>query len=212
MKKQFLTFLVLWLFLLPAAFAGLNFSELRAGDVLLLSLNCYECRMIESETESLFSHSGVVVSDSSGELKVAQSLGKVALYSFEEFTKNKTPGTFVHVYRAHELSRLSGLKKTEFDQSLLDLFNEKFKGAPFDSKYIWNNFNTEGVELLYCSEFIAKLLDSFLRQKTILHPISYSKHYDYWYKYFKGNVPEGEPGNSPAAFSRDSRFFFVGKF
>lgn len=189
---------------------SLTVSDLRSGDVVLLSLNCIECRVIESETNSLFSHSGVIVFDQDQKMKVAQSIGNVALFSYADFTRNITPGTFVHVYRAREFKSLSLTKKAMLEKSMLDVFNEKYRGAPFDSKYIWNNFNAKGVELLYCSEFIAKFLDNFLTQKTEIDVISYSKHYDYWSRYFKGNVPENELGNSPASFSRDNRFEFIG--
>ena len=189
---------------------ALTVSDLRSGDVILLSLNCIECRVIESETNSLFSHSGVIVFDQDQKMKVAQSIGNVALFSYADFTRNITPGTFVHVYRPREFKSLSLTKKAMLEKSMLDVFNEKYRGAPFDSKYIWNNFNAQGVELLYCSEFIAKFLDNFLTQKTSISIISYNKHYDYWTRYFKGNVPENELGNSPASFSRDNRFEFIG--
>lgn len=183
----------------------LHISELRVGDVLLISLNCYTCRMIESETQSPFSHSGIVLIDENNKVRIAQSLGKVAHYSYEDFAKNKTPGTLVHVYRARQLIGKEGLEK-----DFLDVFNEKFKGAPFDSKYSWNNFSSDGQELLYCSEFIAKFIDYFLIEKSIPTPISYRKNYEYWLMYFKGVVPEGELGNSPASFMRDQRFEFIG--
>jgi hypothetical protein len=201
--------LLLGSFLATNVFA-LTVKDLRSGDVVLLSLNCIECRVIESETNSLFSHSGVIVFDQDQRVRVAQSLGNVALYSFADFTGNITPGTFVHVYRAREFKKLSQFKKTMLEKTMLDVFNEKYRGAPFDSKYIWNNFNSKGEELLYCSEFIAKFLDNFLTQKTVTTIITYDKHYDYWIKYFKGLVPENELGNSPASFSRDNRFEFIG--
>ncbi|MBY0415357.1 MAG: hypothetical protein K2Q18_14390 [Bdellovibrionales bacterium] len=202
--------ILLSLFIIPAY--ALSVSDLKSGDVLLISLNCYECRMIESETNSLFSHSGVVVIDEKGQTRVAQSLGRLAHFSFAEFTKNLTPGSNVHVYRPIELKKLSSEKRSQLEKAMLDIFNEKFKDAPFDSKYLWSNFHSSGVEYLYCSEFIAKFLDHFLSKKTIPTPISYKKHYDYWKMYFRGQpVPDGELGNSPAAFSRDDRFEFVGK-
>ena len=206
MKKLFLILLVL----LPKALFALTLADLKAGDVLLISLNCYECRVIESETNSLFSHSGVMVRTDSGELRVAQSLGVLDHFSYAEFSKNKTPGTSIHVYRARELKNISAAKRSLLEKVMLDVFDEKFKNAPFDSKYLWNNFNKYGVELLYCSEFIAKFLDHFLKDKTVPFPITYQKHIDYWTKYFKGVVPEGELGNSPASFSRDPRFEFIG--
>lgn len=205
------TFILALLLAISSNVFALTVKDLRAGDVLLLSLNCYECRIIESETNSLFSHSGVVVVDEKGETRVGQSLGRLDHFSFADFTKGITPGTFVHVYRPRELKSFSIEKRKLLEKNMLDVFNEKFKNAPFDSKYLWNNTDPNGVEYLYCSEFIAKFLDHFLSQKTIPLPISYKKHFDYWLKYFKGNVPDGELGNSPAAFSRDDRFEFIGK-
>lgn len=197
------------LFQVSNAFA-LSFKNLEAGDVVLLSFNCYECRVIESETDSLFSHSGVVIADEKGEKRIAQSLGRLDHFSFQEFSKNMTPGTFVHVYRPIELKNLTPLKRHNLEKTLFDIFQSKFKNAPFDSKYLWNNFASNGSELLYCSEFIAKFLDHVLTQKTVPFPISYKKNFDYWFKYFNGDVPEGELGNSPVSFSRDPRFEFIG--
>lgn len=179
--------------------------SLQSGDVVLISFNCYECRVIESETESTFSHSGVVVKDEFGNLKIAQSLGVVALYNPEDFLKNRTPNTKAYVYRAHEL-----IESHDLDKKMLDVFNLDFKGILFDSKYLWNNYDSKGRELLYCSEFIAKFLDHFLSTPTIPFPLTYQKNYTYWFKYFKGNIPEGELGNSPVSFSKDPRFYFVG--
>lgn len=204
------TFIVLVAAFLSTDVFALTVKDLRAGDVILLSLNCIECRVIESETESLFSHSGVMVVDQDQQMRVAQSIGNVALFSYADFTRNITPGTYVHVYRPREFKKITDAKRAMLEKSMLDIFNEKYRGAPFDSKYIWDNFNAKGVELLYCSEFIAKFLDNFLTDKTVIFPISYSKHYDYWTRYFKGIVPENEPGNSPASFSRDNRFEFIG--
>lgn len=189
---------------------GLTINDLQTGDVVLLSLNCMECRVIESETNSLFSHSGVVVIDQDKIAKIGQSLGSVALFSFADFTRNITPKSFVHVYRPREFKKLSAQQLSMLEKNMLDTFNDKYKGAPFDSKYIWYNYNVKGQEMLYCSEFIAKFLDNFLTEKTTPQIISYNKHYEYWYKYFKGTVPENELGNSPAAFSRDNRFEFIG--
>lgn len=184
--------------------------ELQNGDVLLISLNCYECRVIESETNSKFSHSGVVVKDEKGEVRIGQSLGSIALYPMEQFLKNRTPGLTVDVYRPKQFLKLSLKERQWLESQMLLVFNGAFKGLPFDHHYLWDNFNPQGQELLYCSEFIAKFLDHFLSQPTIPYPLSYKKHEEYWRKYFKGVIPEGVPGNSPAAFAQDDRFVFVG--
>lgn len=186
--------------------------DLQNGDVLLISFNCYECRVIESETNSKFSHSGVVIKDENHQIRIGQSLGFVALYPLDQFLKNKSPGTLVSVYRPKQFLNLQPFEAQALEDKMITVFNTAFKGLPFDDKYLWNNYDSKGRELLYCSEFIAKYLDHFLSQPTVPFPLSYKKNEDYWMKYFKGNIPEGELGNSPASFSRDDRFVFVGTF
>lgn len=208
MKKIIFVIVISFIGLCHAA--GLDVSSLNSGDVLLISFNCYECRVIESETNSLFSHSGVIVKNEKKEIRVGQSIGFVALYSVDEFLKNKTPGTLVSVYRPKEFIHLTGAEQSSLEQRMLETFNLNFKGAPFDVRYIWNNFDRQGRELLYCSEFIAKFLDHFLGAPTIPFPLSYKKNEQYWFKYFKGDIPEGTLGNSPASFTKDDRFVFLG--
>jgi hypothetical protein len=137
-------------------------------------------------------------------------LGQVALYSLDQFLKNKTPGTTAFVYRPKEFQNLQNADRVSLEARMLTTFNSVFKGAPFDTKYLWNNFDKQGRELLYCSEFIAKFLDHFLGSPTIPYSLTYKKNEDFWLKYFQGAIPEGELGNSPASFSHDDRFIFVG--
>ncbi len=184
--------------------------DLQNGDVLLISFNCYECKVIESETNSKFSHSGVVIKNEAHQIQIAQSLGFVALYPLDNFLKNITPGSNVAVFRPKEFQKMDLADKNSLEERMLNVFNSTFKGAPFDEAYKWNNFDKLGRELLYCSEFIAKFLDHFLDTATIPYPLTYKKNESYWLKYFKGVIPEGELGNSPAAFSRDDRFIFIG--
>ena len=196
------------LILFSVVFSSCIFSKtLQSGDVLLISFNCYECRVIESETESNFSHSGVIIKNEKNELNVGQSLGQVALYPIKEFLKNKTPNSKVAIYRPVELSQ----KLTpSYEKEMLKVFKNKYQGLKFDSRYLWDNYDSSGKELLYCSEFIAKYLDNFLTEQTIPYPLSYKKNYEYWLKYFRGDVPEGVLGNSPASISKDPRFKFIG--
>lgn len=202
--------LILSLFLAFISLKYANALELQNGDVLLISFNCYECRVIESETDSKFSHSGVIIKNEAHEIRVGQSLGFVALYPIDQFIKNKTPGTNVFVYRPKEFVGLNTEEKISLEERMLAIFNSTYKGAPFDEKYLWNNFDDKGRELLYCSEFIAKFLDHFLGAATIPYPLSFKKNEAYWLQYFHGVIPEGELGNSPASFLKDERFVFVG--
>ena len=83
MKPFFILLIIVFSFSLKA-------FELQSGDIILISFNCYECRVIESETNSPFSHSGVVVKNEKGELMVAQSLTTVRLSSLQDFLMNFT--------------------------------------------------------------------------------------------------------------------------
>jgi hypothetical protein len=68
--------------------------ELRVGDVLLMSLNCYTCTYIEDEEETNFSHSAVVIKSDALGVWVAQALGpKVHVKKFQDFTKHARPGS-----------------------------------------------------------------------------------------------------------------------
>jgi hypothetical protein len=197
----------LFLFFLSSSLSVGAF-ELQSGDVILMSFNCYECKIIESESNSLFSHSGVVVRNANGEIQVAQALVNVKFSSLQEFLKYKTPNTKASVYRPVEFENT--IHVDELENHMREVFENEFKGLAFDSQYRWNNFDSKGREMLYCSEFVVKFLDHFLSVPTKPFPLSFQKNYNYWFSYFKGDVPQGELGNSPASISTDSRFQFIG--
>lgn len=198
-----------FLFLISIFFSfSIPAFELQSGDIVLISFNCYECKVIESETNSAFSHSGVILKNENNEVMVAQALTQVRTSLLQDFLKYKTPGTKAFVFRPFELENIKNF--LELEKKMRKVFVQEFKGLPFDSKYIWNNFDERGRELLYCSEFVAKFIDLFLSTPSIVFPLTYQKNYEYWFKYFKGQVPEGEMGNSPASLSTDPRFHLVG--
>lgn len=212
MKKLLFYFLALIIFnTFISAFANeANYAEnLRPGDVILISLNCYECIVIESETSSKFSHSAVVLKNEGEKILVAQSLGKLETIYLENFLSLRRKGTSAYVFRPKELKKLSLNDSKELGVKMFKLFENSFRGLPFDSQYLWNNKDLEGREKLYCSEFIAKFLDAFLTAKTPVEHLSFKKNWDYWEQHFNGDVPEGLRGNSPSSFSRDQRFEFI---
>ncbi|MBK22799.1 MAG: hypothetical protein CME70_02245 [Halobacteriovorax sp.] len=165
-------------------------SEWRNGDIILLPLNCYSCRYIESETGAPFSHSGLLIKIE-GKWRVTQSLGEVKSFSVNEFLSMGRKGEKALHIRAKYLKSTRGMAKD---------YTENFRGLPFDSKYLWNNFDLEGRELLYCSEFITKLLNNYLAKKLVPKKMDFRDNWEYWYNYYSGDVPQGEPGNSPADF------------
>lgn len=171
--------------------------KIQAGDVILLSFNCYECQVIEDETSSAYSHSGVVLDSA----HVAQALSTVSAVSIDEFLHNRRPNTKAAVYRPYEKIN---------EERLKEIFFRDFSGAFFDGQYLWDNVDQRGREKYYCSEFVAKILDHFLSTPSPLRILSYRKNEAYWFKYFKGHIPEGVWGNSPSSFEDDARFYLVG--
>ncbi len=177
--------------------------EYQVGDVIVQSFDCYECRLIQSETDSPFVHSGVVLKDARGEWKVAEALGPVGLTPLKTFLSR---GKLNAVYRSKELSQLPSDERSALEKQMLSVFSFQYAGRSFDNEFLWDNHDAQGNETYYCAEFIAKFLNQFLQASILPEPMSYKKHYDLWLKIFRGKVPEGLPGISPASFTR-SQFF-----
>lgn len=177
-------------------------SVWKEGDVLLLPLRCYSCTVIESETGAPYSHSGVLFKVN-GKWRVAQSLGEVNTLSLREFKKMGRGGEHIlHLRPKH-------IKKSFY--SMEYVFKKYYEGLPFDSRYLWNNFNEDGEELLYCSEFVLKFLNHFLSKKIVPNQMDFSENWDFWYEQWDGNVPQGQPGISPADFYYSKDFKVIRK-
>lgn len=171
----------------------------KSGDVILISFNCYECQVIEDETQLPYSHSGVLFMID-GRPWVAQALGTVHWLPLEDFLRPLRPGTKPLILRSKV--PINALK-------LLSVYKKKFEGAGFDPDYLWDNVDKSRREIYYCSEFVAKLLDEVLAVKTTTYPQTYGRNLAYWKKYFKGRVPEGKLGVAPGHFAKDNRFIVV---
>ena len=59
---------------------SLDYKNVRPGDVVLIDLNCYVCKIIKDETSSEYSHSGLIIGHNGNDYMVAQSLGKLKFY------------------------------------------------------------------------------------------------------------------------------------
>ncbi len=183
------------LFLLCCLPHALWALELRPGDVLLMELRCYSCSIIADETDSRFSHSGVVLGKHGGETIVAQALGRVHALPLQRFLQQKQRGSSVLVRRPFE-----ALEQAE----LINEFNSSWQNRPFDSAYTWDD------EKLYCSEFVAKFLEVFLGPVFPAAPLDFSRNWDYWSQVMNP-VPQGELGNSPGDFERSEALQTVGE-
>lgn len=193
---------------------AMELGDLRPGDVILVSLNCYVCKAISKTTLSPYNHSGLVLDagdalggvdfdkETFSGLRVAQSLGTTSTVTLDEFfaqVKNGSPFTVLrpkelNQLRDHDPARYAGARR-----KLRGFFNEQMLGRGFDDDYLWDNVDQNGRELLYCSEMIQKTLNHVLSEPLRPIGLDYSRMWEFWFEYFDGEVPQGLPGNSPAS-------------
>lgn len=187
-------------------------SHLRPGDVLLVPLNCYVCNAIEKETGVPYSHS-VVVGNS--------SVSANEIFVYEAWGSAKKTNLTEILARAEKKTRLFLLRPTEFTTDsrptatdLSTVFANQFNNAEFDDEYLWNNSGKNGAEKLYCSEFVVKFINTFLKNPQPPLPMSFAKLNAFWKKYyaqFDMEIPEGELGASPATLFTSERYVKVGE-
>ncbi|MCT4640761.1 MAG: YiiX/YebB-like N1pC/P60 family cysteine hydrolase [Bacteriovoracaceae bacterium] len=173
--------------------------HLKKGDILLQPLHCYLCNLIEGQTNSIYSHIGIVIESNLKGIKVAESFQKVREVSLEEFSEKTQKNQKIKVMRPKFI--VSDIKED---------FYKNYIGRSYDHLFLWDNFDKSGPKL-YCSELVYKLLARFSYSLPQPTAMKYDYRRDLWDKYFKGNTPEGEIGISPAAFDDESFFDFVGE-
>lgn len=201
MKYILLIVSFLWTFSLWAS------PELKVGDILLQPLKCWSCELIEDEEQSIYSHMGIVVSINP--VMVADSRRKVEVQTLEQFNSITQEGQNLKVLRFQNEKIVAELSKNA--DKFLALFMSEFNGLAYDHDFRWNNFSEDGQQKLYCSEMVAKLLQAFLGIDPVIKRMHFSRNPDVWERYFNGNVPRGEWGNSPADFDRSDLFYGVGE-
>lgn len=200
--------LVLFLILISSGIWASPKLDIRPGDIILQPLNCWLCSLIELEEGSKFSHMGVVLSVTP-EILVGEAYGTVKKTTLAEFLSKTEKGqnSILIRFRNEVLARHLQNTSSEF----LRTFETQFEGAPYDSDFLWNNFDENWNEKLYCSEMIAKLLKVYVQVEAPIKRMQYKKYWDHWMVYFKGNVPENKWGNSPGDFEKSELFYTVGE-
>lgn len=196
------------LFLICALSSSWATDFIRPGDVLLQPLDCSVCNLIEAEEETIFSHIGVVLSVTPV-VVVAEAFGKVRSVSLGQFLAKTQKGQKVRVIR----SRFPALKESLWvrEAELVNYFQTHFDQLMYDSEFLWFNVDSKKREKLYCSELVAKLLGAFLKLEMPLKRMHFDKNPEGWFKFFNGQVPTGEWGNSPGDFERSLDFEYLGE-
>ncbi len=191
---------LLWFSLLTNTYA----KSLQPGDIILQPLNCKLCSMIESESNSIYSHIGIVVATQKGQTVIAEAYGgRVQAVPLSEFLAKTENGQRVLVRRSKEIAGFSFQKQKQFAKSFAQFFNYKFFGKLYDHFFSFDD------EKYYCSELVFKMLNPFLKLQLKTHPMTFDRNREFWEMYFQGHVPEGEPGIAPADFEHSKLFFTV---
>lgn len=193
---------VLFLLVLPFWTWGQNI-ELKVGDILLQPLSCWSCQLIEAEENTKYAHSGLVVSTTP--LLIAESISMVHAIPFDLFNARTKKGEKLKVLRLKEFRY-----QKKFENGFYERFLRDFKGLKFDAAYLWDNVDSNGRELLYCSEFISKILEAHLNISMPIKRMEFVHNRKHWLEYFNGAIPDGEWGNSPGDFEKSELFFTLG--
>lgn len=187
---------------------GARTVAVRPGDVLLQPLNCWACSLIEAEEQTIFSHIGVVLKVGP-EILVAEAFGKVQKITLAEFNRKTEVGQKLLVLRFRN-DRLSQ-DIQEASDAFVKIFDDEFAGAKYDHDFRWNNFDENGREKFYCSELVSKLFQALVGVETPIKRMHFQMNREAWMKYFKGNIPDNQWGNSPGDFHRSELFYEVGE-
>lgn len=196
-------------FLLIVFFSfSLHAFELKVGDILLQPRDCWSCYLIEAQENSIYSHMGIVM-ETKPAVKVMDSLGKVKIQSLEAFNRGTSKTRSIGVYRFRNPEIVEALENEKND--FINFYYEHFDGLLYDHDFIWNNFDENGFEKMYCSEVVTKLLRGFLGIDLPMKKMKFDKNRDEWIKYFRKLPPDGKWGNAPADFEKSDLFYEVGE-
>jgi hypothetical protein len=175
-------------------------SKLQVGDILLQPLHCWVCSLIEAQTSSPYSHVGVVGMQNK-KLVVFEAWQSVRAVSLAEYMTKTQKDSQIEVLRLND----STLNPAQFSRDYFELFN----GASYDAKFLWDNFDSDGKESLYCSELVAKLY--ILQGYDISpRPMIFDVNPLYWERFFRGPAPNGQLGLAPAHFTQLAMFSSLG--
>lgn len=182
-----------------------NLSE--TGDILLISMSCYLCSVIEDETDSDFSHLGIILKTEKGTF-VLDSAGKVQKTSLENFISKVKKFSFLKLIRSKQAESLPDT----FTMNLI--FRLEFEGAPYDPYFLVNN-QIGKRSALYCSEFVKEYFDLIGIETPDYQPMTFEKNLEAWQNYYKGikkDVPEGELGINPESFNKSDLYQKIKSF
>lgn len=190
-------------------------SQLKTGDIILQPLQCAPCSLIEGETQSIYSHVGViivnqgndpVVSDQVNVLEATSPFSK--LTPLNEFLSHSERGQNVQIKRLTEWKHLSARQYQKINHKILSSLS-RWIHVPYDHAYRLERDGHSETDSLYCSELVMKLLNPFLSQPITPTPMHFTYHREEWEKYFARfgvMIPDGKLGLSPGDLDRSQLF------
>lgn len=178
---------VLSLFALTAASASAA-PALLNGDIVLLSMPCYECRLIEKTTGSDYSHAGIIRIDETGRARVVMAVApRVVEVDLEWLSgQARLPPKFLRA-KTLEGRRLAYRAAIEA---------QAFIGRRYDRDFVW------GEDSLYCFELVGF---AFLRANAGVEifparPMDFRPFEREWHHVLGHAPPQGELGLSARDF------------
>jgi hypothetical protein len=209
--KNFLLFFLILNCSSSFSAAFIPWNKLQTGDLILLSLNCRVCQLIELEEGLPFSHMALVVKENY-QIKLLEAWGVEGIRkkSIQEFWSDKNLNSENPILVLRHKTQL--FKRTQASE--IENYLAEFIGKKYDPYFLWHNTNDQGQPIYYCSEFIYKLYKKWLGENLRLKTkaMTFNKHYFHWEKYYKQffmKVPAGFEGISPADFVKSSDFKII---
>ena len=130
--------------------------------------------------------------------------------TFDEFNKKTQKGQKLRHLRFKNPQVANYLSEVTQTLRLLLVFKNNYEGLKYDEKFLWDNVDENGKEKIYCSELVAKILNDIMEWNYPIKRMHFSRNVSEWDRYFSGNTPRDEWGNSPADFERSSEFVHLG--
>lgn len=142
-------------------------------------------------------------------VKVVDALGTVKISELAVFDEGTEKNQKISVRRFRNERAVEFIQTNK--ENFLNYYLSNFDGLKYDHDFIWNNFDENGNEKLYCSEMVTKFLSGFMNIELPMKRMTFDVNRDQWIRYFQGNPPDGKWGNAPADFEKSDLFYEVGE-
>ena len=189
--------------------------NLREGDLIFVSLNCYACKLIQATSNSPFSHVAIITKDTStGALTAVMAVEpNVVQVPLDFFYKNSLIPPQVMRMKSQE------------DQAIASLASEMAKyylGTPYDSDFTSASSNlikhfldgkfVVGPEKVYCSDLISYSFfnaTSNVKMPFPLVKMDFGNYKNEWATILGHPPPQGQLGISPGDIARSPDLMIV---